>query len=118
MLIINIIKVFWEIIKEYKLDNINALSSENGYKEIPPIEELFTFINNEILFCFKIKEKLICSLCNIYEEKDLFHTVLISINNNDIYFNSLIDIFLNFKMTNFCIYENCIYDESKNNTYL
>ena len=54
-------KGFWTILENYHLDNINALTSENGYKDFFPIEHIFRFLNENNAFCIKIKYKTICS---------------------------------------------------------
>ena len=48
-------KGFWTILENYLLDNINALTSENGYKDFFPIEHIFRFLNENNAFCIKIK---------------------------------------------------------------
>ena len=51
-------KGFWYIIEKYNLDAINALNSDNGYKENYPIEHLFRLLNNNHRdFCVQTNKK-------------------------------------------------------------
>ena len=77
------------------------------------IEHLFKLLNNESLFCLKIKEKNICMLCKETVEVEKFLSSLITINKTDIKYNSLNDLILNKKITTFSICENCSYDNEK-----
>ena len=51
--------------------------------------------------------KIYCSLCNHYEEKDNILPCLVNINKSDIKLNSLSEKIMCYKLKTFCVCEKC-----------
>lgn len=108
-------KRFWSIVENYHLDNINALSSVNGYKDSFPIENIFRFLNENNNFCIKLKIKIICSICNKIQDYDIFNSALIPITKADFNFINIYQKIMSLKLTKFGSCDICMKNINNNN---
>ena len=106
-----------EIVNLYNLDTNGIQDRNDGYKQEYQKENLFLFYYNALNFFLKTEIKSICYLYNNNEEKEYIYSCLISINKDinkdEIEFNSLLEIILNFKKTTFSAYEKFCYNMNR-----
>lgn len=112
-------KGFWFLIDNYNLDKLGIMDDKNGYKKEFPITNIFQWLNNNSIFCIRIKELVNCLSCGFKEINESFLNPLITIYIDDINLNSLSDILIKLKEPSCGACETCSYENEriKNNIF-
>ena len=102
-------KGFWNFCYNNFENSLNILDDNFGVRQLYHIQSIFTWFNNNPIFCFKYKEIEKCMLCKINNIKIKFSNSYISIDINEINYDKLEDIVYNKFNTNISACENCSY---------